>query len=111
MRSSIPGSGRPPGGGGVSPLRCACRAIAWTQAPGGLQSMGFQRSGTLRVTGTHEARAGVGCSTAPACGPRLEETSPVQKQQSPTLGLGNCSSSSRSLTRRERVLRVLLSVK
>ena len=50
--------------------------------------MGFQRSGTLRVTGTHEARAGVGCSTAPACGPRLEETSPVQKQQSPTLGLG-----------------------
>lgn len=27
------------------------------------------------------------------------------------LGLGNCSSSSRSLTRRERLLRVLLSVK
>ena len=73
--------------------------------------MGFERSGTLRVTSTHEAGAGVGCSTAPACGPRLEETSPVQKQQSPMLGLGNCSSSSRSLTRRERLLRVLLSVK
>ena len=50
---------------------------------------------------------GVGCSTAPACGPRLEESSPVQKQ----LGLGNCSSSFRSLTRQERLLAVLLSVK
>ena len=38
--------------------------------------MGFILSGSVQ---------GVGCSTAPACGPRLEEASPVQKQQSPML--------------------------
>lgn len=41
-----------------------------------LRSMGLQRSGTLRepLAPTKPVR-GVGCSTAPACGPRLEETS------------------------------------
>ena len=56
-------------------------------------------------------RAGCRLQGRSSLRPHLEETSPVQKQQSPTLGLGNCSSSSWSLTRKERLLVVPLSVK
>ena len=40
----IPGSGRSPGGGNGSVLAWE---IPWTEEPGGLQSMGLQKSWTL----------------------------------------------------------------
>ena len=43
--SSIPGSGRSPGGGHGSPLQCSCWRIPWTEEPGGLQFVGSQRVG------------------------------------------------------------------
>ena len=42
---SIPGSGRPPGGGNGNPLQYFAWEIPWTEEPGGLQSMGLQRVG------------------------------------------------------------------
>ena len=41
---SIPGLGRPPGGGNGSPLQYSCWEIPWTEEPGGLQSMGRKGS-------------------------------------------------------------------
>ena len=41
--SSIPGSGRSPGGGNGSPLQYSCWSISWTEEAGGLQSMRSQR--------------------------------------------------------------------
>ena len=41
--SSMPGSGRSPGGGNGNPLLAG--KIPWTEKPGGLQSMGSQRIG------------------------------------------------------------------
>ena len=44
---SIPGSGRSPGGGNGSPLQCVLAwEILWTEEPGGIQSVGFQKSQT-----------------------------------------------------------------
>ena len=40
---SIPGSGRSPGEGNGNPLQYSCLGIPWTEEPGGLQSMGYQR--------------------------------------------------------------------
>ena len=43
---SIPGSGKSPGGGHSNPLQYSCqenRRIPWTEEPGELQSMGWQR--------------------------------------------------------------------
>ena len=40
--SSIPGSGRPFGGGNGNPLQCFCQENPMTEGPGGLQSMGLQ---------------------------------------------------------------------
>ena len=37
------GSGRSPGGGNSNPLQYSCLEIPWTEAPGGIQSMGLQR--------------------------------------------------------------------
>ena len=37
---SIPESGRSPGVGNGNPLQYPCLKIAWTEGPGGLQSMG-----------------------------------------------------------------------
>ena len=37
---SIPGSGRPPGGGNINPLQYSCLENPWTEEPGGLRSMG-----------------------------------------------------------------------
>ena len=42
---SIPGSGRSPGEGNGNPLQYSYWKIPWTEEPGGLQSMGSQRSG------------------------------------------------------------------
>ena len=42
----IPGSGRSPGGGTGNPLLHSCWRILWTEEPGGLQSMGSQKSWT-----------------------------------------------------------------
>ena len=42
---SIPGSGRPPGGGKGNPLQYSCLGNPWTEELGGLQSMGSQRVG------------------------------------------------------------------
>ena len=39
---SVPGSGRPPGGGNGNPLQCSCLGNPWTEEPGGLQSVGSQ---------------------------------------------------------------------
>ena len=36
---------RSSGGGHGNPLKYSCRRIPWTEEPGGLQSMGFQRGG------------------------------------------------------------------
>ena len=41
--SSIPGSGRSPGGGNGTPLPGLDWETPWTEEPGGLQSMGSQR--------------------------------------------------------------------
>ena len=40
---SIPGSGRSPGGGNGNPLQSW--RLPWTEEPGGLQLIGFQRVG------------------------------------------------------------------
>ena len=42
----IPGLGRSPGGGNGNPLQYSCLDIPWTEEPGGLQSMGSQKSQT-----------------------------------------------------------------
>ena len=42
----IPGSGRSPGKGNGNPLQYSCPGIPWTEEPGGLQSMGLQKSWT-----------------------------------------------------------------
>ena len=42
---SVPEVGRPPGGNG-NPLQYSCLGIPWTEEPGGLQSMGSQKSQT-----------------------------------------------------------------
>ena len=42
---SIPGSGRPPGGGQATHSSILAWKIPWTEEPGGLQSMGLQRVG------------------------------------------------------------------
>ena len=42
---SIPGLGRPPGGGHGSPLQYSCGKIPRTEEPGGLRAMGSQRVG------------------------------------------------------------------
>ena len=42
---SIPGLGKPLGGGHGSPLQFSCWRIPWTEEPGGLQSVGLQRVG------------------------------------------------------------------
>ena len=41
--SSIPGSGRPPGGGNGNPLQYSCLGSPWTEKPGRLQYIGSQR--------------------------------------------------------------------
>ena len=46
---SIPGSGRPPGGGNGNPLQDSCLKNS-TEEPGALQSMGSQRAGHDWVT-------------------------------------------------------------
>ena len=46
---SIPASGRSPGEGNSNPLQYSCLKN-WTEEPGGLQSMGQQRTGHDRVT-------------------------------------------------------------
>ena len=46
--SSIPGSGRSPGGENGNPPQYPClkkKKNAWTEEPGGLQSKGSQRDG------------------------------------------------------------------
>ena len=42
---SIPGLGRSPGEGNGNPLQYSCLENPWTEEPGRLQSMGFQRVG------------------------------------------------------------------
>ena len=42
---SVPGSGRPPGGGHSNPLQYSSWRIPWTEGPGGLSSIGSQRVG------------------------------------------------------------------
>ena len=42
----IPGSGRSPGIGNGNSLQDSCWRIPWTEEPGGLQSMGSQKSQT-----------------------------------------------------------------
>ena len=43
--SSVPGSGRSPGGGNNTLFHILAQRIPWTEEPGGLQSMGLQRLG------------------------------------------------------------------
>ena len=47
---SIPGLGRSPGGGNATHSSILAWRIPWTEKPGGLQSMGLQRSGQYLVT-------------------------------------------------------------
>ena len=49
---SIPGSGRSPGEGSGNPLQYSTWKILRTEDPGGLQSMGLQRTGHDRATNT-----------------------------------------------------------
>ena len=41
----IPRLRRSPGEGNGNPFQCSCLGNAWTEEPGGLQSMGLQRLG------------------------------------------------------------------
>ena len=41
--NSLPGLGRSPSEENGNPLQCSCLGIPWTEEPGGLQSMGWQR--------------------------------------------------------------------
>ena len=43
---SISGLGRSPEGGNGNPLQYFCSIIPWTEEPGGLQSIGSQKSST-----------------------------------------------------------------
>ena len=43
--SSIPGSGRSPGGGMTTHSSILAWRISWAEEPGGLQPMGLQRAG------------------------------------------------------------------
>jgi len=45
--SSVPGSGRSPGGGNGYPLQYLAWRIPWTEEPGGLRSMGSQSQTSL----------------------------------------------------------------
>ena len=47
---SIPGSGRPPGGGTGAPLQFSCWRIPWTEEPGGLQVHEVAKS-RIRLSG------------------------------------------------------------
>ena len=49
---SIPGSGRCPGEGNGNSLQYSCLGNPWTEEPGGVQSMGSQKSRTDLVTKT-----------------------------------------------------------
>ena len=49
----IPGSGRSPGGGHDNPLQCSCLESPWTEEPGGLQSVEWQRVRHDRATSQH----------------------------------------------------------
>ena len=55
---SVPRLGRSPGGGHGNPLQYSCYGkTAWTEEPGGLQSMGLQRVRWAEMTehaGTNE---------------------------------------------------------
>ena len=42
----IPGLGGSPEGRNVNPFQCSCLGNPWTEKPGGLQSMGSQKSQT-----------------------------------------------------------------
>ena len=50
LAGSIPGPGRPPGGGHASPRQCSPWRIPWTEAPGGLESTGHKRRTRLSVS-------------------------------------------------------------
>ena len=50
---SIPGSGRPPGGGNGNPRQYSWLENPWTEKPGGLLSTGLQRAG-YDCTHTHK---------------------------------------------------------
>ena len=47
---SIPGWGRPPGGGNDNPLQYSAWKIPWTEEPGGLQSVRSKKSQTQLST-------------------------------------------------------------
>ena len=55
----IPRSGGSPGEGNGNPLQYSCleNSIPWTEEPGGLQSMGLQKSWT-RLSDFHVGRGG-----------------------------------------------------
>ena len=53
---SIPGLGRCPGEGNGNPLQYSCLG-KWTEEPGGLQSMGWQRAGCDLATKQQQQRA------------------------------------------------------
>ena len=46
---SIPGSGRPPGGGHGNPLQYSAWRIPWTEEPGGLHPRGRTESDTTET--------------------------------------------------------------
>ena len=48
--ASIPGSGRSPGGGPVTPLLCSCLENPWIEEPGRARCMGLQESNTPETT-------------------------------------------------------------
>ena len=50
--SSVPGSGRSPGGGNGNALQYSCLENPWAKEPGGLQPMGSQRRAQLKPLST-----------------------------------------------------------
>ena len=60
---SVPGSGRAPGGGHSHPLSVLAWSVAWTEEPGGPQSVGRRDSTRLSAPAQRAVRAG--CGRAP----------------------------------------------
>ena len=52
--SSVPGSGRSPGGGNGDPRQCPSWEIPWAEEAGGLQSTGHKESDTTEHAYTHK---------------------------------------------------------
>ena len=60
--SPIPGSGRSVGGGNGNPLQYTCWEIPFTEKPGGLQSMGLQKTQSRQQLNSNDPKCCMECT-------------------------------------------------